>query len=112
MTEDEWLQKAIRAAINKDYVMTARAQHKIHLMCLVWMGMKWDSACDDSLLHAKILNLQIALTFCLPYQDYFLEIPGLDQSRRHVKSANLVITVVLRSRLLIPVLQKSFWKIR
>ena len=56
MTEDEWLQKAIRAAINKDYVMTARAQHKIHLMCLVWMGMKWDSACDDSLLHAKILS--------------------------------------------------------
>ena len=56
MTEDEWLQKAIRAAINKDYVMTARAQHKIHLMCLVWIGMKWDSACDDSLLHAKILS--------------------------------------------------------
>ena len=56
MTEDEWLQKAIRAAINKDYVMTARAQHKMHLMCLVWMGMKWDSACDDALLHAKILS--------------------------------------------------------
>ena len=56
ITEEEWIAKAIKAAINKDNVNQARIQHKLNILCLMWYGMSWDEAADAETLQAKIIS--------------------------------------------------------
>ena len=55
-SEEEWIAKAIKAAINKDKLNQARVQHKLNILCLMWYGMSWDGAADSATLHAKMIS--------------------------------------------------------
>ena len=56
ISEEDWLAKAIKSAINKDTTERARIEHKLNILCLLWYGMSWDSAADDKCLQAKIMS--------------------------------------------------------